>query len=148
LRSRGCNRLIQQGVARLLSSGEQLAAELSWLWPAGGAGVQAAMAFESPALSLGSSQSTSGSSQSTSGSSHSTSGSSRSISGFSWANTPEDRLLRLIREKESPGIDALVECSGLDASVVALALLQLELEGAITVLPGKRYQPTSVAGGG
>lgn len=109
--SQGCNRLIQQGVARLLCSGQQLAAEMGWAWPAGGSGVQTAMAFESA-------------------------GASAEVAG---ADSPEGRLVRLIREKESPGIDELILCSGLDASVVALALLQLELRGAITVLPGKRY---------
>jgi DNA processing protein len=54
-------------------------------------------------------------------------------------DTPEGRLLRLIREKESPDIDELILCSDLDASAVALVLLRLELRGAITVLPGKRY---------
>ena len=58
---------------------------------------------------------------------------------------PEDRLVRLIREKENPDIDELILCSGLDASVVALALLQLELRGAIAVLPGKRYTTTCAA---
>jgi DNA processing protein len=103
-RSQGCNRLIQQGVARLLSSGEQLAAEMGWTWPSEGKGVQTTLAF-----------------------------------GPAGADTPEDRLLQLIRIKENPGIDELILCSGLDASVVALGLLQLELRGAITVLPGKRY---------
>jgi len=105
--SRGCNQLIQQGVARLLSSGEQLAAEMGWMWPMEGAGVQATLAF-----------------------------------GPARVDTPEDRLLKLIREKENPGTDELILYSGLDASVVALALLQLELRGAITVLPGKRYLST------
>ena len=54
-------------------------------------------------------------------------------------DTPEDRLLRLIREKETPDVDELVLCSRLDASAVALILLRLELRGVITVLPGKRY---------
>lgn len=123
-RSQGCNRLIQQGVARLVSSGEQLAAEMGWMWPAAGAGVQAAMSFESAGASFQSAGAC-----------------------FETARTgcPEDRLVRLIREKENPDIDELILCSGLDASVVALALLQLELRGAIAVLPGKRYTTTCAA---
>lgn len=116
-RSQGCNRLIQQGVAQLITSGEQLAAEMGWMWPVGGAGVQAAMFFESA-------------------------GASSEAAG---SDCPEGRLVRLIREKENPDIDELILCSGLDASVVALALLQLELRGAIAVLPGKRYTTTSAA---
>lgn len=109
--SQGCNRLIQQGVARLLSSGEQLAAEMGWTWPASGVGVQADLGF-----------------------------------GSARPDTPEARLLQVIGDKESPGIDEIILCSGLDASVVALTLLQLELAGAIAVLPGKRYMQASGLG--
>jgi DNA processing protein len=63
-------------------------------------------------------------------------------------DTPEDRLLRLIREKETPDVDELVLCSRLDASAVALILLRLELRGVITVLPGKRYMLALRARGG
>jgi len=125
LRSQGCNRLIQQGVARLLSSGEQLVAEMGWMWPAGGAGVQAAISFES----LGASFESAGASFESPGTSPQPARS----------DSPEGRLVRLIDEKENPDIDELISFSGLDASVVALALLQLELRGAIAVLPGKRY---------
>lgn len=116
LRSQGCNRLIQQGVARLISSGEQLAAEMGWMWPEGGTGAQAAMSFEPAEAS----------------------------SASAGPDTPENRLVRLIQEKGNPDIDALILCSGLDASIVALELLRLELRGAITVLPGKRYAYTQV----
>jgi DNA processing protein len=137
--SEGCNRLIQQGVARLLSSGQQLAAEMGWTWPAGGVGVQAEMSFETAGVSSeteGVSSVSAGVSSGTVGASFRNAGARAEIAG---ADSPEGRLVRLIREKESPGIDELILCSGLDASVVALALLQLELRGAITVLPGKRY---------
>ena len=117
LRSQGCNRLIQQGVARLISSGEQLVAEMGWMWPAGGASVQSAMPFDSAGAS----------------------------SEPARKDSPEGRLVRLIEEKENPDIDELILFSGLDASVVALALLQLELRGMISVLPGKRY---AIAGRG
>ncbi len=105
-RSEGCNRLIQQGFARLLSSGGQLAAEMGWTWPEDGKGAQASLNFETAEY---------------------------------LEDTPEGRLLRLIREKATPDIDELILCSHLDASVVALTLLRLELLGAVTVLPGKRY---------
>lgn len=105
--SAGCNALIRQGFATLISSGEELAAEMGWAWAAGHAGVQASLGFGQPAADGG---------------------------------APETRLLQLIREKVTPDIDELVACSGLDASTVALTLLQLELSGSIGVLPGKRYQ--------
>ena len=114
-RSEGCNRLIQQGTARLLSSGEQLAAEMGWSWPAGGVGSQQSLTLE--AAENGNSQA-------------------------------ETRLLQLIRQKDCPDIDELVICSHLDASAVALLLLQLELRGKVTVLPGKRYVASVAAAGG
>jgi DNA processing protein len=116
VRSEGCNRLIQQGTAHLLSSGEQLAAEMGWSWPAGGVGSQASLTFETVENGDGRS----------------------AVAGGS-------QLLQLIREKDCPDIDELVTCSHLDASAVALLLLQLELRGQVTVLPGKRYMLT---GGG
>jgi DNA processing protein len=113
--SEGCNRLIQQGIAHLLSSGGQLAAELGWSWPVGGKGAQASLDFA--AAQYG-------------------------------EDTPEGRILRLIREKENPDIDELILYSHLDSSAVALTLLQLELLGAITVLPGKKYRINMAACGG
>jgi DNA processing protein len=113
-RSEGCNQLIRQGVAKLLCSGEQLAAELGWTWPEGGKGAQASLDF----------------------------GADQRVE-----DTPEGRLLQVIREKENPDIDELVLCSRLDASAVAMLLLRLELRGAIVALPGKRYMPVSAARG-
>lgn len=121
-RSEGCNRLIQQGTAQLLTSGEQLAAEMGWSWPAGGVGSQQSLTFEATENGAG-----------------------RPDDGDKHAET---RLLRLIREKDSPDIDELIECSHLDASTVALLLLRLELRGEVTVLPGKRYRTSAAAAAG
>jgi DNA processing protein len=103
-RSAGCNWLIRQGTAQMVSSGQELTAAMGWEWPAGGVGAQARLEFEH-------------------------------------AGRPctEDQLLQLLREKESPAIDELVACSHLDASAVALSLLNLELRGSVRSLPGKRY---------
>jgi DNA processing protein len=127
--SEGCNQLIQQGIARMLCSGKQLAADMGWAWPQGGVGTQASLAFgpgDGP-LAPGSGDD----------------------GGLALEprdrGSAEGRLLELIREKNTPDIDELVACSNLDASVLALLLLELELRGAIAVLPGKRYTP---AGGG
>jgi len=46
-RSAGCNWLIRQGTARILTSGEQLAADLGWEWPAGGVGMQTSLRLSS-----------------------------------------------------------------------------------------------------
>lgn len=109
-RSAGCNALIRQRVATMISSGKELAAEMGWAFPAGSDGVQASLGFES---------------------------------STGCADPSQTRLLQLIREKETPGIDELISYSRLDASTVASALLQLELSGSISVLPGKRYKAVS-----
>jgi predicted Rossmann fold nucleotide-binding protein DprA/Smf involved in DNA uptake len=102
---------------------------MGWAWPQGGVGTQASLAFgpgDGP-LAPGSGDD----------------------GGLALEprdrGSAEGRLLELIREKNTPDIDELVACSNLDASVLALLLLELELRGAIAVLPGKRYTP---AGGG
>jgi len=118
--SDGCNWLIQQGFAQMLISGEQLAARMGWEWPDGGAGMQGSLSF----------------------------GSGVGASGDAWRGDgkrakedgrDEERLLKLILERDRAHIDELVICSGLDASTVALVLLNLELSGSIVALPGKRY---------
>ncbi|HWB91405.1 MAG TPA: DNA-processing protein DprA [Puia sp.] len=109
-KSQGCNWLIRQREAHLLASGEQLAATMGWAWPQGGTGVQALLSFEPPADRQ----------------EHEN-------------GDKEERLLQLIDDKDSPGIDELATCSGLDASTVALLLLRLELRGSVIALPGKRF---------
>lgn len=127
--SEGCNLLIQQGIARMLCSGQQLAADMGWAWPQGGVGAQASLAFGEGGGPRASGQ----------GDDH------RLVLGSRDRGPAEGRLLELIRQKNTPDIDELAACSNLDASALALLLLELELRGAITVLPGKRYMP---AGGG
>jgi DNA processing protein len=52
----------------------------------------------------------------------------------------ENRLLEIIREAGEISIDQLGVKSGLLTSKVAAALLNLEFEGAVQSLPGKRYK--------
>ena len=52
----------------------------------------------------------------------------------------EKKILELLREKNALNIDELNRQSGLSNSVVAAALLNLEMEGMIVVLPGKMYK--------
>jgi len=52
----------------------------------------------------------------------------------------ENKLLEIIREAGEISIDQLVIKSGLLASKVAAALLNLEFEGAVQSIPGKRYK--------
>ena len=53
--------------------------------------------------------------------------------------SPEDRLLGFLEAGDSLCIDELVARSHLDASAVALLLLNLEIKGSIYSVPGKRY---------
>lgn len=105
-RSAGCNWLIRQGKAQLLTSAEQLQATMGWKWPAGRTGIQGTLSL--PSLEPG--------------------------------MVSEDRLLQLIKEKDSLSIDELTARSRLSPSTVALLLLNLELQGSIRALPGKRYK--------
>ena len=53
---------------------------------------------------------------------------------------PENRLVELLREKDSLSVDELAAFSRLDTPSVAITLLNLELQGLIRPLPGKRYR--------
>src|SRR6201996_730471 len=46
-RNAGCNHLIREGTATLLTSGEQVSAAMGWQWPSNGAGTQSALDFAS-----------------------------------------------------------------------------------------------------
>jgi DNA processing protein len=50
-RSAGCNRLIRQHQATMLTSGEQLPAAMGWSWPEGGTGTQDALRLDALRLS-------------------------------------------------------------------------------------------------
>ncbi len=52
----------------------------------------------------------------------------------------EKKILELLREKNALNIDELNRQSGLSNSVVAAAVLNLEMQGMIVVLPGKMYK--------
>lgn len=47
IRSSGCNWLIRQGVARILTAGDQIPADLGWKWPVGGVGIQTSLRLSS-----------------------------------------------------------------------------------------------------
>lgn len=110
-RSAGCNWLIRQGIAQLLTSGEQLTAAMGWEWPAGAAGLQTSLSVGRQDIAAGS---------------------------------HGDRVLQLLRDKESLGLDELAIGSELDPGTLALTLLNLELRGSIHTLPGKRYSANTV----
>lgn len=59
---------------------------------------------------------------------------------FNDLNKDEIGLLELLRKKEFTEIDDLIFTSGLSASAVASALLKLEMNGMVKVLPGKRFK--------
>ncbi len=52
----------------------------------------------------------------------------------------EQKIVEILKEKEETGIDVLVLKSGFSTSKVAAALLNLEFNGLINSLPGKRYK--------
>ena len=111
-RSTGCNWLIQQGKAELLLSGQQLQASMGWEWPAGQKGIQ-------PRLPFG-----------TAGNTHP-----------AIEQKPQEKiLLKLLTETKSLSLDELATKSQLEISAVAIHLLNLELQGLISPLPGQRYR--------
>ena len=119
-RSAGCNWLISQGRAGSLLSGEQLQAAMGWEWPAGRTGTQPDLPF-STAVKDRIEQATAG------------------RDGIETA-TAEDVLLKLLTETKSLSLDELMAKSQLSNSVIAIHLLNLELQGLISPLPGRRYR--------
>jgi len=55
-------------------------------------------------------------------------------------NAEEQKLAQLLAQKETVHIDELNMHSGLSGSIVAATLLNLELQGVLQCLPGKRYK--------
>ena len=111
-RSAGCNSLIQQGRAEMLFSGQQLQTSMGWEWPAGQMGVQARLPFLD------------------SGNAHAT-----------IEQKPQEKiLLKLLTETKSLSLDELATQSQMEISAVAIHLLNLELQGLISPLPGQQYR--------
>jgi DNA processing protein len=115
-KSAGCNGLIREGKARLLTGAPQLVTAMDWGDPG---------ATDNPATSAKTTQTTLW-----------TGGSS--ASGLSES---ENTLLQLLGRKESPSLDELAAESGLDNPSISMAILNLELRGLVVALPGKRYRP-------
>ena len=117
-KSQGCLRLIAEDNAKLLVSGEQLMAAMSWHWPAGRTGVQAALPFATGAATP------------------------PPLATAASRPDPERQLVALLQEKDSLSIDELATFSRLDTPSVAISLLNLEIDGIIRPLPGQRYRLT------
>jgi DNA processing protein len=135
-KSRGCLRLIAEGNADLLVSGGQLMAAMSWQWPAGRSGVQAALPFATGATTASSFASTEP---------HSPPLASAApppalLATATGRPDPEHQLVALLQEKDSLSIDELTTLSRLDTPSVAISLLNLEIQGLIRPLPGQRYR--------
>jgi DNA processing protein len=113
IRSAGCNWLIRQGTARILTSGDQIPADLGWEWPAGGAGIQTSL---------------------------------RLSSSEAGETGPEAAVLALLKQADALTIDELGGRMGLPPSSLALSLVNLELRGLVSALPGKRYKLNSAIG--
>lgn len=55
--------------------------------------------------------------------------------------TPDEKsVIQMLQEKDAVHIDEINIRSGLSSSMVAAAILNLELQGVVASLPGKRYQ--------
>ena len=52
----------------------------------------------------------------------------------------EEKVVKVLRENDLPGIDKIVQQTGLTTSKVAAALLNLEFQGLLRALPGKVYK--------
>jgi DNA processing protein len=128
-KSRGCLHLIRGQKAELLVSGEQLQASMGWEWPAGCKGQQAALPFPSnaPARPMSTGPEEPGQPLSTT---------ERPAQRLP---TPEQNILSLLREKETLSIDELAAFSQLSLASIPLFLLNLEIQGLIRSLPGRRY---------
>ena len=108
-RSSGCNVLIREGKARLLTGAVQLMEEMNWQKPSPKTGVQQTSLFSS----------------------------SRESSGLS---DDEWSLLQLFQEKKTLSITDIHARSRQSAGSLAIILLNLELLGHISSLPGKMYR--------
>jgi DNA processing protein len=113
--SMGCNKLIGQGLAQVLNSGEEMSAAMGWGWPAGVAAVQQSLSF------------------------------SVAHTGETPARPSSDMgLSRLLASKESLSIDEFTAATGLPSGDAALLLLDLEIQGIVSRLPGQRYRSNAI----
>jgi DNA processing protein len=101
--SEGCNQLIRNHKASLLTCAEDCIESMGW--------------NDKPATA-----------------------SPRQGSLFQELNPEEKLIVGLLREQESWPIDELLYRSGLSTGAMASLLLQLEMQGLVKTLPGKRYQ--------
>ena len=108
-RSSGCNVLIRDGKARLLTGAAQLMEEMNWQKPSPATGVQQASLFPSSKESSG-------------------------LSDDEWS------LLQLFHEKKTLSITDIHARGRQSAGLLAITLLNLELLGHISSLPGKMYR--------
>jgi DNA processing protein len=110
-KSSGCNRLIRTGEAALLTDGQQLMEAMGWLPQSGNPIVQQTSLFADPDI--------------------------RSSEPLSH---DERSLLDLIRETGPRSVDELAVNANLNNSAVSAILLNLELAGLITSMPGRVYR--------
>jgi DNA processing protein len=143
-KSRGCLHLIRGQKAELLVSGEQLQASMGWEWPTGRKGQQASLPFPSDApVPVSTSTSTEHPEHL-----HQREHPEQPIhaehpeqpAAAEQHSIHEQHLLSLLREKETLSIDELATFSQLNLSSIPLFLLNLEMQGLIRSLPGKRYR--------
>lgn len=112
-KSSGCNRLIQTGQAAFLTSGRQLMETMGWVPPPGKPIAQQVSLFSDP-------------------------------DPASPAHLSHDEaiLLDLIRDKGALSVDELAANASLNNNLVGSLLLNLELTGFVTAMPGRVYRLT------
>lgn len=146
-RSAGCNELIRQNQATMLTSGKELTAAMGWSWPPGGTGIQRELplvesqpdASRGDALRGGVSRGDALGGDGSRGSALQPDELRLSSAGACPADA-ENTLVELLKQWDSLTIDEIAARTGFPPSSLALLLLRLELKGAISTLPGKRYR--------
>ena len=138
LKSIGCNTLIRQNKAAIVTSAADIAYYLDWEKPGKSArkdqrgSAQASGQTDADAIDSRNSQTGAG----TTAPSEPANAGPRFPEG-----SPERHLCTLLSQSPSPlHIDALIAQTGMGASTLAALLLSLELDGSVESLPGMRYR--------
>ncbi|HMH20435.1 MAG TPA: DNA-processing protein DprA [Puia sp.] len=138
-KSAGCNALIRQGKARLLTDPQQLIQEMGWdRQPGTKPGAKRAPAQAALFQAQGTRSGDAGPAVAPAGQPARSTGFGTPTAAA--LTTDEKALLNSIRQRGSLSHDELLVAHGLGHGAMALALLNLELKGLIKSLPGRMYR--------
>lgn len=127
-KSAGCLQLLHEQRALPLISADQLKAAIGWDCPAGHSSHQPSLPFKDTQRSS--------LFQAMAGSSTTPQRSRPDIS----CQILEDKLINLLKERQPLSFEELIHLSLQPIPSLSLALLRLEIDGAIRTLPGRRYR--------